>query len=28
MQFLAYEPAPKNVAEEIISKSGGATQRM
>jgi elongation factor G len=28
MQFLAYEPAPKNIAEEIISKSGGATQRM
>ena len=28
MQFLAYEPAPKNVAEEIIAKSGGATQRM
>jgi elongation factor G len=28
MQFLAYEPAPKNVAEDIISKSGGATQRM
>jgi len=27
MQFLAYEPAPKNVAEEVIAKSGGATQR-
>ena len=24
MQFLAYEPAPKNVAEEVIAKSGGA----
>ncbi|HET8773463.1 MAG TPA: elongation factor G [Thermoanaerobaculia bacterium] len=28
MQFLAYEPAPKNVAEEIIAKSGGTTQRV
>ncbi|HYH10011.1 MAG TPA: elongation factor G, partial [Thermoanaerobaculia bacterium] len=28
MQFLAYEPAPKNIAEEVISKSGGATQRV
>ncbi|HEX8255557.1 MAG TPA: elongation factor G [Thermoanaerobaculia bacterium] len=28
MQFLAYEPAPKNVAEEVISKSAGATQRV
>jgi elongation factor G len=28
MQFLAYEPAPKNVAEEVIAKSGGATQRV
>jgi len=28
MQFLAYEPAPKNVAEEVIAKSGGATQRI
>jgi elongation factor G len=28
MQFLAYEPAPKNIAEEVIAKSGGATQRI
>ena len=28
MQFLAYEPAPKNVAEEVIAKSAGATQRI
>jgi elongation factor G len=28
MQFLAYEPAPKNVAEEVISKSAGSTQRV
>jgi len=28
MQFLAYEPAPKTVADEIISKSGGTTQRV
>ena len=28
MQFLAYEPAPKNVADEIIAKSGGTTQRV
>ena len=28
MQFLAYEPAPKNVAEEVIAKSGGTTQRV
>jgi elongation factor G len=28
MQFFAYEPAPKNVAEEIIAKSGGTTQRV
>jgi elongation factor G len=28
MQFLAYEPAPKTVAEEVIAKSGGATQRV
>jgi elongation factor G len=28
MQFLAYEPAPKTVAEEVISKSGGTTQRV
>jgi len=28
MQFLAYEPAPKTVAEEVIAKSGGATQRI
>jgi elongation factor G len=28
MQFLAYEPAPRNVAEEIIAKSGGTTQRV
>jgi len=28
MQFLAYEPAPKTVAEEIIAKSGGTTQRV
>jgi elongation factor G len=27
MQFLAYEPAPKNVAEEVIAKSAGTTQR-
>jgi elongation factor G len=27
MQFLAYEQAPKNIAEEIIAKSSGATQR-
>ncbi|HEX9986690.1 MAG TPA: elongation factor G [Thermoanaerobaculia bacterium] len=27
MQFLAYEPAPKNIAEEIIAKSSG-TQRV
>ena len=28
MQFHAYEPAPKNVSEEIIAKSGGTTQRV
>jgi elongation factor G len=28
MQFLAYEPAPRSVADEVIAKSGGATQRM
>jgi elongation factor G len=28
MQFLAYEPAPKTVADEVISKSGGTTQRV
>ncbi|HYI07531.1 MAG TPA: elongation factor G [Thermoanaerobaculia bacterium] len=28
MQFLAYEPAPKTVAEEVISKSAGTTQRV
>jgi elongation factor G len=28
MQFLAYEPAPKTVAEEVIAKSAGATQRI
>jgi elongation factor G len=28
MQFLAYEPAPKNVAEEVIAKSAGTTQRI
>jgi elongation factor G len=28
MQFLAYEAAPKNVAEEVIAKSGGTTQRV
>jgi translation elongation factor EF-G len=28
MQFFAYEPAPKNVSEEIIAKSGGTTQRV
>jgi elongation factor G len=28
MQFLAYEPAPKNIAEEVISKSAGTTQRV
>ena len=28
MQFLAYEPAPKTVADEVIAKSGGATQRV
>jgi elongation factor G len=28
MQFLAYEPAPKNIAEEVIAKSAGTTQRV
>ncbi len=28
MQFLAYEPAPKSIAEEVIAKSAGATQRI
>jgi elongation factor G len=28
MQFLAYEPAPKTVAEEVIAKSSGTTQRV
>ncbi len=28
MQFLAYEPAPKSVSEEVIAKSAGATQRI
>jgi elongation factor G len=28
MQFLQYEPAPKTVAEEVIAKSGGTTQRV
>ncbi|HEX8619093.1 MAG TPA: elongation factor G [Thermoanaerobaculia bacterium] len=28
MQFLAYEPAPRNVAEEVIAKSAGTTQRV
>ena len=28
MQFLAYEPAPKNIAEEIIAKNAGTTQRI
>jgi elongation factor G len=28
MQFLAYEPAPKTVAEEVIAKSAGTTQRI
>jgi elongation factor G len=28
MQFLAYEPAPKTVAEEVIAKSAGTTQRV
>ncbi len=23
MQFLAYEPAPKNVSEEIVAKAAG-----
>ncbi len=28
MQFLAYEPAPKNIAEEVIAKNAGTTQRI
>ncbi|MEA2164140.1 MAG: elongation factor [Thermoanaerobaculia bacterium] len=28
MQFLAYEPAPKSVADEVIAKSAGTTQRI
>ena len=28
MQFLAYEPAPKTVSEEVIAKSAGTTQRI
>jgi elongation factor G len=28
MQFLAYEPAPRNIAEEVIAKSAGTTQRI
>ncbi len=28
MQFLAYEPAPKTVAEEVIAKNSGTTQRI
>ena len=28
MQFLAYEPAPKIVAEEVIAKAAGTTQRI
>jgi len=28
MQFLAYEPAPKSVAEEVIAKAAGTTQRI
>ncbi|HVS32410.1 MAG TPA: elongation factor G [Thermoanaerobaculia bacterium] len=28
MQFLAYEPAPKTVAEEVIAKAAGTTQRI
>jgi len=28
MQFLAYEPAPKNVAEAVIAKNAGNTQRI
>ena len=28
MQFLAYEPAPKSVSEEVIAKSAGTTQRI
>ncbi|MGZ8833708.1 MAG: elongation factor G [Thermoanaerobaculia bacterium] len=28
MQFLAYEPAPKNIAEEIIARNAGTTQRI
>jgi elongation factor G len=28
MQFLAYEPAPRNVADEVIAKSAGTTQRI
>jgi elongation factor G len=28
MQFLAYEPAPKSVSEEVIAKAAGTTQRI
>ncbi|HUP47061.1 MAG TPA: elongation factor G [Thermoanaerobaculia bacterium] len=28
MQFLAYEPAPKSVADEVIAKNAGTTQRI
>ncbi|HUP50043.1 MAG TPA: elongation factor G [Thermoanaerobaculia bacterium] len=28
MQFLAYEPAPKSVADEVIARSSGTTQRI
>jgi elongation factor G len=28
MQFLAYEPAPKTISEEVIAKSAGTTQRI
>jgi elongation factor G len=28
MQFLAYEPAPKSIADEVIAKSAGTTQRI
>jgi len=28
MQFLAYEPAPKTIADEVIAKNAGTTQRI
>ena len=27
-KFLAYEPAPKTISEEVIAKSAGTTQRI